>query len=239
MKGILKILVILLTISILLSAGYVAWRLLFLLMQQNRQTQEIQSVFYQNTGFASSGSEDPFSLSAIQQINPDLIGWIHFPDLSIDYPIAQTVDNEYYLTHDYKKEKSSYGTIFLDYRCTWDSRNRILHGHNMRDGSMFAPLLDLTEPQVLKKNSRFWTYSSQGKVQWEIFSVFKINPEVDSWDYLQTDFVGEEGFQKYIKEVMEHSLIQTGRTAHSSDQLLTLSTCSEWENRTVVVAKKV
>ena len=33
------------------------------------------------------------------------------------------------------------GTIFMDYRCTSQSDNYILYGHNMKNGTMFGSLL--------------------------------------------------------------------------------------------------
>ena len=36
------------------------------------------------------------------------------------------------------------GAIFLIPGVDWQNKNKCLHGHNMDDGSMFAPLLQLT-----------------------------------------------------------------------------------------------
>jgi len=40
----------------------------------------------------------------LQKENEDVIGWIRIEDTAINYPILQTTNNDYYLTHDYKKE---------------------------------------------------------------------------------------------------------------------------------------
>ena len=60
--------------------------------------------------------------------------------------------NEYYLYRNVQKEDSKPGSIFLDYRCSFDdvgedgtlqtpnSDNLIIYGHNMRDLSMFGTL---------------------------------------------------------------------------------------------------
>ena len=55
-------------------------------------------------------------LPALQQINPEVIGWLLIPGTGISYPLMQTEDNDYYLKHTWKREKNSSGAIFLDYR---------------------------------------------------------------------------------------------------------------------------
>ena len=50
----------------------------------------------------------------VQKENGDTVGWIKIENTEINYPILQTTNNDYYLTHNYKKEHSEYGSIFLD-----------------------------------------------------------------------------------------------------------------------------
>ena len=60
---------------------------------------------------------------------------------------------EYYLRRDFEEQYSLAGTPFLDVRSSpADSRNLIIHGHNMKDGSMFAPLRF-----YLEKKSMAWS----------------------------------------------------------------------------------
>ncbi|MCD8083919.1 MAG: class B sortase, partial [Clostridiales bacterium] len=74
--------------------------------------------------------------------NPDMVGWIKINGTIIDYPVCQTPDDpEYYLHKNMDGEDSSYGTPFLDARCTLDHQsNLMIYGHHMKDGQMFAGL---------------------------------------------------------------------------------------------------
>ena len=54
--------------------------------------------------------------AALGEINSDVVGWIQIPNTKINYPIAQSGDNSYYLRHMFNKEYNAGGGIFLDYR---------------------------------------------------------------------------------------------------------------------------
>ena len=41
----------------------------------------------------------------LKEENADIIGWLEIENTTINYPVLQGTDNEYYMTHNYKKEK--------------------------------------------------------------------------------------------------------------------------------------
>jgi len=101
---------------------------------------------------------------ALRLVNPNVVGWIVVPDMSISYPIVQGQDNAHYLRHTFSGERNASGAIFMDYRNSADfSDNQIiLHGHNMRDGSMFAPLHGWT-------GDYFIIHTPEGTMVFEVF----------------------------------------------------------------------
>ena len=68
-------------------------------------------------------SEFVKKVNELQQENTDIKGWIRIEDTEINYPLLQTDNNDYYLTHNYKKEKSSYGSIFINTNCNIKNDN--------------------------------------------------------------------------------------------------------------------
>lgn len=90
---------------------------------------------------------------ALRQINPDVVGWIYMPGTDINYPIAHRAgDDEYYLYHNFNGASSSefgaeYGSIMLSGVNTADFSDEvnIIYGHNMNNGTMFAPLSNMEE----------------------------------------------------------------------------------------------
>lgn len=80
-----------------------------------------------------------------KDVNPDIVGWVTVPGTGIDYPILQASesDPDFYLHHDAYRKWSVYGVPYLDASCAGGgllgSRNAVVFGHHMNDGSMFAP----------------------------------------------------------------------------------------------------
>lgn len=79
-----------------------------------------------------------------ERINPDVVGWVSIPGTDVSHPILQASasDPDFYLSHDAYRNWSVYGAPYLDASSEddMDSRNLVVFGHHMRDGSMFAPV---------------------------------------------------------------------------------------------------
>ena len=49
--------------------------------------------------------------------NPDVVGWIAIDGTPVDFPVTQTTDNTYYLSHDLDRQYDPEGIPFADYEC--------------------------------------------------------------------------------------------------------------------------
>jgi len=93
-------------------------------------------------------SNDPVSrkidFAALLEINPDIIAWIYIPGTDIDYPVfcaPEGMDEDHYLRRDIKGRYNSHGGIYVRRsEIAEDGSIKIIYGHNMRDGTMFASL---------------------------------------------------------------------------------------------------
>ena len=179
--------------------------------------------------------------------NSKIVGWITIDDTKIDYPVAQTTDNEYYLNHDLNQKEDRNGTIFLDTNCDIiePSTNLILYGHHMQSGNMFGGLGKYEDEQYYEKHKyiTFDTLYEHGT--YEVMYVFRSHvfaeTEVAFKYYQFIDAYSEVEFDSYMQEMADMSFYDTGVTASYGDRLLTLSTCDyqEKDGRFVVVAKKI
>ena len=179
--------------------------------------------------------------------NKSLIGWIEIADTIIDYPVMQTLDNEYYLKHDFNQKKDDNGCIFLDCNCDviLGNDNFILYGHHMKNGKMFSSLIKYADQDYYEKHKiiRFDTIYEKGT--YEVMYAFRsriYNTNEITFKYYQfIDANSSEEFDSYMEEMEKMSLIDTGVYATYGDRLLTLSTCDyqEENGRFVVVAKRI
>ena len=179
--------------------------------------------------------------------NKSLIGWIKIDDTNIDYPVMQTVNNEYYLDHNYNQQYDKNGSIFLDKDCdiTNPGTNMIIYGHHMKSGKMFGNLKLYSNKDYYEKHPiiQFDTIYEEGRYQ--IMYVFRsriYNEDEIVFKYYQFfDVATPEEFDSNMAEMAKIALYDTGVSAKYGDKLITLSTCdnSEQDGRFVVVAKKI
>lgn len=179
--------------------------------------------------------------------NKKLIGWLKIDDTNIDYPVMQTSDNEYYLTHNMNQERDNNGTIFMDKDCNVlkPSTNYILYGHHMQSGKMFGRLGLYEKKSYCEEHPYIQFDTIYEKGIYQVMYVFRsrvYSEEEVVFKYYQfIDANSEQEFDSYMDEMAAISLYDTGVTAEYGDHLLTLSTCDyqEKNGRFVVVAKKV
>lgn len=170
--------------------------------------------------------------------NEDVIGWIRIEGTLVDYPVVQTQDDNYYLTHDAEKEEAKQGAIFLDYRCDPVSLtgNNILFGHNMKDGSMFASLTQYKDEEYYQSHPMIEFATLEKAYQWEIFAVVITDT---SYDYLQTEFENIEKRSSFMSIMQEKSLYETVALPSGTDDILILSTCTyEYDDARLMIAAR-
>lgn len=188
-------------------------------------------------------------LLAIQDLNPDIIGWISIDNTGISYPLLQTTDNSYYLTHNYKNETSNYGSIFLHKNNVLSNEfsNLLIYGHNMDDGSqMFSELMGYKDKEFYENHKTVRITTKEKEYIYTIFSVFK-SKVYNTTDtnvfryYSYTDLYSKDNFTEYISNCKKYQLYNTGVSAVYGNQIISLITCeySQENGRLVVVGKKV
>ena len=183
--------------------------------------------------------------------NNDLVGWIDIPNTEMSFPVLQTDDNSFYLTHDFNKNESKAGAIFADYRFKITQTQRpddiVLYGHNMKSGQFFHPLLQYKQIDYFKEHPIIEFDSLYSEDKYRVFACFITGGSVEMDDgnffnYHSTqEFKDEQEFDDYYEEVMKRTYFNTDVDVEYGDELLTLSTCSYEYNdaRTVVVARKL
>lgn len=239
---ILILLILVLIVSVSVSAFFIFNR-----YKNKKDNDELQNQF--NDTPETEINERIEKVKELQNENPDIIGWLEIVNSDISYPVLQGEDNDYYMTHNYKKEYSKDGSLFLDKDYDWNipSTNLLIYGHNnMSSDEMFSGLLDYKEESYYKDHKIIRFTTDKEDAEYEIISAFlsrvyyKSETNVFRYYYF-INAETEEEFNDFVNNAKKASLYDTGVTAEYGDQLLTLSTCSyhTTDGRFAVVARKV
>lgn len=178
--------------------------------------------------------------------NPDFFGWIRMHGTTLDYPVMQARDgdNDKYLDKSFYGSYSASGVPFADVKCTRDSDNIIIFGHNLNDGTMFRPLFNYESEEYFEKNPTIMFSDLYNDYEYEVMSVFydqiykKSDTRFKYYQFIDADT--EEDFDNAISELKEKSIYDTGIDAEHGDKLIMLITCSYHidNGRFVVVARR-
>ena len=203
---------------------------------------------------ALAAAHDAASAEAMEQVravaadNADTIGWLRIDGANINNVVMFAPDTPgKYLHMDFYGKWSYRGTLYVAENCDVRTADNILiYGHHMKDGSMFAALLNYADDTFWEEHPtiRFDTLEETGTYQ--VLAAFYIDVSLSEDGvafpfYEYTGLRDEAIFQEYLAQVGDRALYSTGVTAEFGEQLLTLSTCSynTSDERFVVVAKKV
>ena len=238
--------------------------------------QLIQATFVndrqRNTDIPKTGYADQAPDAAVEQPavaedltqayaqNDDLVGWLKAGD-GIDLPVVQS-DNTYYLDHGFTGEENKNGTLFLNMNNQLFPADDVLliHGHNMKDGSMFGTLSKFERYDYACEHPivTFQTIHDEEPVYYVPISVFNASMLPDHSSYFDiTQIVfpddeegGEEdsstfrqstAFRTYLDELKAVSLWESPVDVNVDDKLLMLITCSYdlEDGRLMVVCRRL
>ena len=172
----------------------------------------------------------------LKEQNNDTVAYLKVNNTDVEYVVVKGTDNEYYLNHNFNKEYNVAGWIFADYKNNLDGtdKNIIIYGHNMKDGSMFAPLKEILKEQ---KKETITLITQEKTITYEIFSSYTINPEEY---YITTNFEDDEAYMNFLNTIKQRSIYDYDVNINEFDKIITLSTCTETgKNRIVVHAKQI
>lgn len=120
-------------------------------------------------------------LSPLLEQNSECIGWLCIPDTAVNYPVMHTPRNpQKYLRTNFYGEYSQSGVPFLDYRCSLDSGNLLIYGHNMKNGTMFGELKNYTDSSFCAEHPTVEFQTADGLFRYMVSEV-KITDTSDQW----------------------------------------------------------
>ena len=156
---------------------------------------------------------------------PDVVGYVNVPTLGIAYPVVQTDNNDYYLNHLINGEESTSGSIFLDYRISKDptkTKNTVLYGHNMNDGSMFHKVEEFFMDKNLFDNAVVEYVTEDGVFIYKPFVLYRCDA---FYPFFRFEFQSDESYLDFCDMIAEKGFYTSDVEYDENSSLISFATC--------------
>ena len=169
---------------------------------------------------------DGANFKQLQELNPDVIGWLTVYGTNIDYPVVQGRDNIKYVNTNAEGRHSLSGAIFLDYRNNPDFMdfNNILYGHHMENRVMFGEITSFSDADFFNAR-RYGMLFADGQMYGLEFFAY-VHVDANDTRVFRTNITTDEGRQNYLDLLMDMAVITRDASVTVADKIVLLSTCS-------------
>ena len=103
-----------------------------------------ETINYDKSLFRQYGnmSLNQVDFNSLLGVNDQVVGWLSVDTTNINYPIVQSNDNDFYLSHNINKVSDNSGWTFMDYRnnSNMTDKNTIFYGHNLLNNTSFGSI---------------------------------------------------------------------------------------------------
>lgn len=256
MKRVFRILFIAICIAVMLFSGYQIYRELAVYEEGDSAYEALETyITPPETSGISTGPVNPdgaavqeletaadsvsafpaVDFDALRQINSDVVGWLYCPDTVINYPVVQTTDDSYYLTHLFDRTTHKSGCLFLEAANEPDfsDMHSIIYGHHMKNGSMFQSLSNYKKQTYYDEHPTLLLVTPEQNYTIRLFAGYICPGDGDAW---KLSFSSDAEFEQWLQTACRKSTFSSGITPTYTDHIITLSTCSyEYEDARYVV----
>lgn len=177
-------------------------------------------------------------MQELYEKNGDFAAWLRIPGV-VSLPVVYR-DNTFYLDHDFNGKSSAAGTLFLDEKhpLTEQTQYLVVHGHNMRDGSMFGLLSHYRGLDYVLQHGLATLTTRYREEKYALFAVLIVSEDPGDADYAPYTgmpvFQSEGQFQAFVDSLRKRSLYEIPIDVAPGDALLALSTCLDEEKLALV-----
>ncbi|EON73523.1 class B sortase [Lysinibacillus sphaericus] len=226
-------------LAIFLYSGFALAKYVYTYYETSKSLKEVQSIYEETLEtiekqavVSLTSTEDLMKYTVRPQfnellaVNDGIVGWISVDNTKLNNPILQADNNDFYLNHNFKNRESRAGSVFMDYRndALDMSRNTILYGHAMKNGTMFGSLKNYLNQDYADAHRTIYLDTLYEGYDIEVFAAYETT--IDFY-YIETEFKSNESFFQFIEQVQARSTIDMNIEIGPDDKILTLSTCKD------------
>jgi len=160
----------------------------------------------------------------LARINPDVVAWLYIEGTDINYPVVQGEDNEFYLKHLFDGSRSGAGCLFLDAGCAADfsDRHSVIHGHHMKDNSMFARLVEYKKQKHYDEHPTALLLTPEYNYKIQLFSGYVADAKSSAWKRI----FPENSSSDWLRGITARSLFTPQHLPTPEDRIVSFSTCT-------------
>jgi sortase B len=184
--------------------------------------------------------EKNLDFNELAKTNKDIYAWITVPGTEIDYPVLQhPSDDSYYLEHNIDGSSGLPGCIYSELLngTSFNDRNTVLYGHNMKNGTMFATLHRYADSTFFNENKYIFIYTRDGRTL--VYRIFAAHTYSDTHLLKGIDITSDDKFQDYLDSIYESRAMGDNLaedvTVTYEDRIITLSTCTGDDSKRFLV----
>lgn len=174
---------------------------------------------------------------SLEEQNPDYVAWMIWRDAGVDLPVLFDADSEgFYLHHLFDKTYNYAGCLVLSEACSRDftSRQSIIFGHNMKNGSMFGYMNDLYWDPDGKISDPHFYINVDGK--WKGYAIFAMESIPQTSDLFRISD-SDDDYDVYVQEALSGAGLsflndETQALLERRCPIVMLSTCDGGEGAT-------
>ncbi len=152
-------------------------------------------------------------------------GWLYGADTPLNYPVMAGAGNAYYLSHLPDGTKNACGTPFVDAANAPDfsDRHTVIHGHHMKNGSMFAFLENYRDRAYYAAHPRLYLLTPAGDYRLDLVAGYT---DEAGGEGFRTAFLDEAAFLAFVERARARSDFASPVEVLPGDRLVTLATCT-------------
>ena len=126
-------------------------------IMQAQKVPEVDNEIDETNAIKETEYVSAIDFAVLDSQNPDVVAWIQIPGTQINYPVVQGKDNDYYLHRDLNGQKSTAGTIFLDYadQADFSSLHNVLCLRTFPDTRIRAISISIQKSFFIRRSGRF------------------------------------------------------------------------------------
>ncbi len=161
--------------------------------------------------------------SSLSGMNKDYIGWLYYDLANVNYPlVTDTTGSGYYLTHLFNGKANSAGSCYITKGedRTLQADYILIHGHNMKDGSIFGRFKVLYRDSMDAVNgSKFYIVTPDNVTH--VYTVFAVDQTLNS----SRIYTPLDDYNDRLASIKETSQLYNPSLTASKGNIIGLSTC--------------